>query len=716
VPTRTVTVENQPATSSVSLNPSAVTGGAPSQGTVTLTAAAPTVGASVSLSSNNAAAVVPASVNVPGGAISANFPITTTSVSTSTPVTITATYQVAKTATLTVNPSGTSGSGPLLDAQVSTDQASPSLTVKSPVFSTTSGNELLLALVATDYTGGANTTVTGVSGAGLTWARAAQTNVQSGSSEIWRAFATSPVTGATVTATVSQSVVSSITVMSFSGVDTSGTNGSGAIGNIGSGNAGSGAPTAKLTTTRSNSLVLGVGNDFDNAIARTAPAGQSVIHQYLTPTGDTYWMQRQNAATPLSGATVTINDTAPTGDRYNLAIVEILSPAVVVPTYTLSGSITPTPAGANVTVTLTGAATANTVTDASGNFKFINLQNGTYTITPSKSGFTFNPPNATKTISGADVPGVNFTPQAIPTYQISGTISPSTSGSGVKVTLTGPATATTNADTTGFYKFPGLLNGNYTVTPSQSGLSFTPPNQPVTVSNADMPNINFSAQTVTTVPLAMDVTTSADKGTPSLTVATPSFSTTSGNELLLAFVATDYTSGPNTTVTAVNGAGLTWIPVLRSNTQSGSSEIWRAFAPSPLAAVSVTATLSQSVVSSITVVTFTGVDTSGTNGSGAIGATKPNSSSSGAPTASLVTTRNNSWVFGIGNDFDNAIARTPAAGQSLVHQYLTPTGDTYWVQRLNATTPLSNTTVSISDTAPTGDQYNLAICEILPAP
>ena len=324
-------------------------------------------------------------------------------------------------------------------------------------------------------------------------------------------------------------------------------------------------------------MVLGVGNDFDNAIARTAPAGQSIIHQYLTPTGDTYWMQRQNAATPLSGATVTINDTAPTGDRYNLAIVEILSPAVVVPTYTLSGSITPTPAGANVTVTLTGAATANTVTDASGNFKFINLQNGTYTVTPSKSGFTFNPPNSTKTISGSDVPGVNFTPQAIPTYQISGTISPSTLGSGVKVTLSGAAGATTNADTTGFYKFPGLLNGNYTVTPSQSGLSLTPPNQPVTVSNADMPNINFSAQTVTTVPLAMDVTTSADKGTPSLTVATPSFSTTSGNELLLAFVATDYTSGPNTTVTAVNGAGLTWVPVGRSNTQSGSSEIWPSF-------------------------------------------------------------------------------------------------------------------------------------------
>ncbi len=73
---------------------------------------------------------------------------------------------------------------------------------------------------------------------------------------------------------------------------------------------------------------------------------------------------------------------------------------------------------------------------------------------------------------------------------------------------------------------------------------------------------------------------------------------------------------------------------------------------------------------------FSGVDTSGTNGSGAIGATGTGNAKRGAPTASLVTTRNGSWVFGVGNDFDNAIARTPAAGQSVVHQDLAPVGDT----------------------------------------
>ena len=90
----------------------------------------------------------------------------------------------------------------------------------------------------------------------------------------------------------------------------------------------SGAPTASLTTTRNNSLVLGVGNDYSNAslpYPRNGPDAHSPVarHQH---TGDTYWMQRQTATTPLSGTSVTINDTAPTGDSYNLSIVEVRTP------------------------------------------------------------------------------------------------------------------------------------------------------------------------------------------------------------------------------------------------------------------------------------------------------------------------------------------------------------------------------------------------------
>jgi hypothetical protein len=73
-------------------------------------------------------------------------------------------------------------------------------------------------------------------------------------------------------------------------------------------------------------------------------------------------------------------------------------------------------------------------------------------------------------------------------------------------------------------------------------------------------------------------------------------------------------------------------------------------------------------------------------------------------------------VFGVGNDYDNAISRTLGSGQTMVHQNLSPAGDTYWVQRRNNPTPASGTTVTIDDTAPTGDRYNLSICEILAGP
>ena len=235
------------------------------------------------------------------------------------------------------------------------------------------------------------------------------------------------------------------------------------------------------------------------------------------------------------------------------------------------------------------------------------------------------------------------------------------------------------------------------------------------MNGASVSNLNFTVQAATTGSLAIDATSSQDASSKASTVVTPAFSTSSGNELLLAFVAADYLAGANTTVTAVSGGSRTWTLVKRTNVQSGTAEIWRAFASNPLSNVAVTATLSQSVLSSITVVSFTGVDTSGSNGSGAIGATGDANASSGAPRATLTTTRNNSWVFGIGNDYDNAISRTLGSGQTLVHQYLTSSGDTYWVQRETATTPASGLLVMINDTAPTGDRYNLSIVEVLPS-
>jgi hypothetical protein len=316
-----------------------------------------------------------------------------------------------------INPAGSTGTI-VLDVNVSKDQAPASATVTTPAFSTTSGSELLLAFVAGDYQpsqSSANISVTAVSGAGVNWVLVKRSNTQAGTAEVWGAFAPSLLSNVTVTATLSQNVQSSITVLSFAGVDTSGTNGSGAIGATVSTNASSGAPTATLVTTRNNSWVFGVGSDYDRAIARTPGSGQKLVHQYLAPINDTYWVQMQNTATSLSGTSVTINDTAPTTDRYNLAIVEVL-PSLGSgggTTFGISGTISPAANGAGATVSLSGSVSASATADANGNYAFSGLANGSYVLAPSKNGFSFTPPSQNVTLSGANLTSVNFTAQAV---------------------------------------------------------------------------------------------------------------------------------------------------------------------------------------------------------------------------------------------------------------------------------------------------------------
>jgi len=92
--------------SSLSLNPTSVTGGNSSTGTVTLSGPAPAGGAQIALSSSNMAVTSgPASVMVAAGATSASFTVSTSAVGASTLVTISASYSgITRAASLTLAP------------------------------------------------------------------------------------------------------------------------------------------------------------------------------------------------------------------------------------------------------------------------------------------------------------------------------------------------------------------------------------------------------------------------------------------------------------------------------------------------------------------------------------------------------------------------------------------------------------------------------------
>jgi invasion protein IalB len=179
--------------------------------------------------------------------------------------------------------------------------------------------------------------------------------------------------------------------------------------------------------------------------------------------------------------------------------------------FTMSGTITPTAAGNGASVALSGPASATTTADSSGNYTFSGLPNGTFTMTPSHSGFTFTPGSQSMAINGANVTGVNFTGTS-QTFTISGTISPVAGGSGATVTLSGAASATTTANSSGAYTLTGLTSGSYTITPSNVGYTFTPPTQNVTVSATNVSGVNFTdnavavAPTITTAPANQTVT------------------------------------------------------------------------------------------------------------------------------------------------------------------------------------------------------------------
>jgi plastocyanin len=196
----------------------------------------------------------------------------------------------------------------------------------------------------------------------------------------------------------------------------------------------------------------------------------------------------------------------------------IVAPVAV--SYSISGQVASTGSGlSGVTMALTGANSATAITDTSGNYTFTGLDNGSYTITPSRTGYTFSPTNSPRTVSGANITAVNFTATSVQavTYSISGQVTSNVSGlSGVTMALAGASSATAITDTSGNYTFTGLDNGSYTITPSRTGFTFSPTNSPRTVSGANITAINFtttagpSAQIVPCPPSVTTIVTIQD--------------------------------------------------------------------------------------------------------------------------------------------------------------------------------------------------------------
>lgn len=451
---------------------------------------------------------------------------------------------------------------------------------------------------------------------------------------------------------------------------------------------------SNTTYTISGTITGGASSTvtLSGAASRTTTANSSGVYSFtglangsytVTPSRAGFTFTPSSRPVAISGANQTANFTA------------------TQQTWGISGVVS----GGNATLALSGPVNLTTTTDANGNYSFSGLINGSYTLTPTRTGYSFTPTSRSLTINSANQTGINFT-SAQQSWSISGTI---TNGGNATVALSGAASRSVTADSSGNYAFTGVANGTYTVTPTLANRTMTPASRSVTVNGANATGTNFTASTTSTSGPSVDVTVSRNYTSSTNSMTAPTFSTKSANQILLAFIATDNTRSTQT-VRSVSGGPLNWRLAVRTNRQGGTSEIWYAIGAQTLSSVSVSANLAQRAEGHITVMSFANVDTSN-SGLGAIGAIVSSSSTGRAPGASISPSRAGSIVIGVGSDPQTAAARVPLSGQRLVHQLVVSNQGTTWVQRFDAPPPAGHTVV-LGASSPSSTSYDMSVVEI----
>lgn len=316
-------------------------------------------------------------------------------------------------------------------------------------------------------------------------------------------------------------------------------------------------PAPPTTHTISGVAISGATLSLGGAASATTTAAADGTYSFTNVANGSYTI------TPtLPGYTFTPTSQAVTVNGADVSVPAFIATANPAPTYSISGAVSGL--GAGVTIGLSPGG-ASTTTNASGGFTFAGLANGSYTVTPMYPGYTFTPASALAVVNGADVSVPLFvaTANPAPTHSISGTAS-----AGATLNLSGSAIANTTAAVDGTYSFPNVANGNYTITPTLTGFTFTPTSQAVVVNGADVsvPAFTATANPVPTHSISGAVTGDVLGGVT--ITATPGGATAStdasGNYILSGLVDGGYTITPSLT-------GKTFNPTSASATVSGAN-------------------------------------------------------------------------------------------------------------------------------------------------
>jgi hypothetical protein len=342
--------------------------------------------------------------------------------------------------------------------------------------------------------------------------------------------------------------------------------------------------------------ILNCGSDA-NCLANRKDLLQTYLNSSPTPNFAISGQVVDDQGAPLSGVAVTLSGTqvvttqTDASGHYNFSNlptsgVYAISPLFTYYSFDLSSVIITTPSGdrttdfvgtlnryaisghvtridgsgiAGVNVTLSGSQSAETTSDAEGNYSFNGLPaGGDYYLTLSRINYSISP-------ESVSIEQLNTNQKAhfvgtVARYQISGRITknglplPNTT-----VTLSGGQSAPTTSDGNGGYSFSVPAEQTYTITPSRPNYSFTPSS--VVVSNLSASLVgDFTAQLNWGVPvLISDANSTRAIALDSVLSTTEPFRLTyqlpwsADNRTRITIYATNFDLLPNENATAISG-------------------------------------------------------------------------------------------------------------------------------------------------------------------
>ena len=173
---------------------------------------------------------------------------------------------------------------------------------------------------------------------------------------------------------------------------------------------------------------------------------------------------------------VTPNSYQPFNRGFNDAFISKLSTSFTISGHVLDGG---NPVGGVDVVLSDGTSLIAITTAGDGSYEFSHLpQGGSFTVSATKPHFTITPSSQTfNNLNSDQVLDFTATATGAAFYTVSGQVTENGAGiPGVTITLSGSQPGLRTTDSNGNYSFELAGGGNYTVTPSMIGFSFTPSN------------------------------------------------------------------------------------------------------------------------------------------------------------------------------------------------------------------------------------------------